>query len=970
MLITGSRQPNSIQTRTRFRRETSARQDKNRKGRAPMVTSQDVQATTARVRSQTLLAPYLLLRVTGLPFATVEQLPFPRTCALIDELIRLEQEIGEREEQLQEALRAHLRTVPAREIQHKGLDLRRALKTQNTPRVLTLLQAIRAQVPEALSQQIEHWCQLSARRADVLASGEPTLQAETCQNRQTLHQLFRAEAFQHGLLLSSETLYTELQHYLQLPVEKNNNRVRRTEEGLLSYLLRMATKTSPYSTFCGTMLGTWDEQGPPAAQIVPRDWQQSRIARPVSPLLSVLIDLLLACPRVRAHLCVSRNSTLHWLTRPAPEHNEWGKIEVLVLQKVKGRRFAYTERIARLRLNPLTSTLLTILEEAREPLTARHLQQQCVEHVLRLLPTAAAQGPLVEQQVARSLEHLVTHSALLLDLRIPVHEDDRLLCLITRLAAIPDPVVAEIRHSLMHLHHLIAHYGTAGNAEEARLLLAEIRRQVLAICRDLGAHQDPPFDPSEQVDRLYQTFIVEDLVFPRAHPTLARATWEPVLEDLRTLHQLAPLLDFGMRAKMHMDLWAAESLPEAADIVGCHLRFWQEFMPGRASSRERERTQARFVRLRALQQAFVRQLDEQVQRAQRAQARVLQLDEQALARLIQDFPPFLRRPDALAHFGQFFLENGEPRMVLNGTWTSPGAAFSRFTHPFAAAGRDTLAGQVRAYTAELGRRHQTVYASIAETGDINVNSHGRLTAYDILFPASCSQYASEQQLALRDLHATFDAHAGEFRIFSPRLNTRVTPLHLGFSLVRMLPPLYQGLVTTTERYPKFDLLTLLEARLSAEQKTSIRHYPRVVLGHVILNRECWKMPVEAIPVREAGETLFAFCVKLNRWRADIGLPVACFRRVIPDSEIPLADDEPGEDEAREQTTRRLEKGLRKPFYLDFRNALLLSMFHTALKAFPPGTTVTFEEILPTPEQHLLSRDGQSYATECIFELSC
>lgn len=938
-----------------------------------MVTYQDVQATTTRAREQTLLAPYMLLRVPGLPFATVEQLPFPRTCALIAELLPLEQEIGEREEQLQEALRTHLRTVSAREVQHKGLDLRRALKTQNTARVLTLLQAIRAQVPEALSQQIEHWCQQSARRAELLAHGEPTLQAETSENRQTLHQLFRDEAFQHGLLLSSDTLYTELQHYLQLPVDKSNNRVRRTEEGLLSYLLRMATKTSPYSTFCGTMLGTWDEQGPPTAQIEPRDWQPGRITRTVSPLLSVLIELLMACPQVREHLCVSCNSTLCWLTRPAPERNEWGKVEVLALQKVKGRRFAYTERITRLRLNPVTSTLLTILHEAREPLTAWQLQQQCIERVLRLAPSAGAQ---IEQQVARSLEHLVTHNALQLDLRIPVHEDDRLLCLIERLAAIPGAVVAEIRRSLLHLHHLITLYGTTGSAAEARQVLAEIRRQVLAICRDLGARQQPPFDPTEQIDRLYQTFVVEDVVFPRAHPTLTRATWEPVFEDLRTLHRLAPLLDFGMRAKMHMDLWASESLPRAEDVVSCHLRFWQEFIPDRASYWERERTEAHFVRLRALQQAFVGQIEEQVQRAQRTQARVLQLDQQALACLIQDFPPFLRRPDALAHFGQFFLENGEPRMVLNGTWTSPGAAFSRFTHPFAAAGRDTLAEQVRAYTAELGRRHQTVYASIAETGDINVNSHGRLTAYDILFPTGCSQYASEQQLALRDLHATFDAQTGEFQILSPRLKTRVTPLHLGFSLVRMMPPLYQGLVTTTERYPKFDLLTLLEARLSAEQKTSVRHYPRVVLGHVILNRECWKMPVEAIPVREAGETLFASCLKLNRWRADIGLPLACFRRVILENETPLAalaDDEPGEDEeepAARKQGRLLEKGLRKPFYLDFRNALLLSMFQTALKAFPPGTTVTFEEVLPTPEQHLLSKDGQSYATECIFELSC
>jgi hypothetical protein len=98
-------------------------------------------------------------------------------------------------------------------------------------------------------------------------------------------------------------------------------------------------------------------------------------------------------------------------------------------------------------------------------------------------------------------------------------------------------------------------------------------------------------------------------------------------------------------------------------------------------------------------------------------------------------------------------------MVLNGTWTGPGAAFSQFPHPFAAPGgprsssasNAILSAQVRAYTAEPGRRRQTIYASITGTGDINGNSHGRLADYEIVFPTSCSQYARDGQLLLRDL---------------------------------------------------------------------------------------------------------------------------------------------------------------------------------------------------------------------------
>ncbi|HXR65572.1 MAG TPA: lantibiotic dehydratase [Ktedonobacteraceae bacterium] len=972
-----------------------------------MVMYQDAKATVIakRKQQQPLLAPYFLMRVTGLPFSTVQQLQFPRAFSLVDELLQIEDWQNAHEEGLQEALRERLKKIEAKEIQHKGLDLRRALKNQNGQKALALLKTIRPCLPEALSVETGKWCERSIRRAELLAIGETTLQGELRENREMLHRLFRNEDFQHGLLLSSETLYSELQNYLQTPVEKNNNRVRRTEEGLLSYLLRMATKTSPYSTFCGTTLGKWDEQAQPSAWVSMQNWQQSRISRLVSPLFSTITGMLVTCQELRPYLFVSLNNTLRWLAREAPEQNNWGHVEILVQEKVKGRRFDYNERIARFRLNPFTFTLIKILEEAQETWTYQQLQVIGITHMKHLLISndqheQGEEKPVqmqarIEQQIARSLDQLITHNMLQLDLRIPTHEDDKLLCLLERLTAIPGEWIAEIRRDLEKLHRLITSYGTVASAEAAHSILGEIRQQVITLCRAIGARQDPPQDPTEQINKLYQMFIVEDLVFPQAQPVLTRQTWEPVLADLQILHDLAPLLDFGIVAKMHMDRWAREALPEPEDFVACHLRFWQDFLSRRSSYGEQERVDPQFVQLRGLQRAFVQRIEDQIHQAQQEQSNLVRLDLKELQHFTRTFPPFLKRPASLAHFGQFFIEDGEPRMVLNGTWTGPGAAFSRFTHPFTAATRDNLSAwgsafseQMRAYTAELGQRQQTIYASLAETGDINVNSHGRLTPYEILFPASCSQYDRDQQLSLRDLQASFDNTAQELRVFSQRLNRWITPLHLGFSLVRMMPPLYQALVTTTEHYPKFDLLTLLEAQLTAEEKKRVRYYPRVVLGHIVLNRACWKVPLATIPVREPGETTFDYCVKINRWRTVEGLPITCFRRVILDTETPLAAQlseeatQPAtetvvevsaaesQSEKRKGATGQIEKGLRKPFYLDFRNSFLISMFHTALKAFPPGTTITFEEVLPAPEHHLLTREGQNYATECIFELSC
>src|SRR5581483_6438517 len=164
-----------------------------------MVMYQDAQATGAEQTGRIFLAPYVLLRVTGLPFSTVDQMPFPRTFSLVDELIQIEDWQQAHEEKLQEALRECLRGSATKEIQHRGLDLRRALKARNAQKSLALHQHLRSHLPQVLNEEIDRWCQQSARRAAVLEAGEPTVQEESCKNRAVLHRLFRDEAFQHGL---------------------------------------------------------------------------------------------------------------------------------------------------------------------------------------------------------------------------------------------------------------------------------------------------------------------------------------------------------------------------------------------------------------------------------------------------------------------------------------------------------------------------------------------------------------------------------------------------------------------------------------------------------------------------------------------------------------------------------------------------------------------------------------------------
>ena len=102
-----------------------------------MVTKQEIRHTSITLKEQQqelLLAPYFLMRVTGLPFSTVEQIQFPRTATLIEKLLAIESWQSEHTDALQNNLREQCKKIAEKEMQHKGLDLRRAIDSNNGPK--------------------------------------------------------------------------------------------------------------------------------------------------------------------------------------------------------------------------------------------------------------------------------------------------------------------------------------------------------------------------------------------------------------------------------------------------------------------------------------------------------------------------------------------------------------------------------------------------------------------------------------------------------------------------------------------------------------------------------------------------------------------------------------------------------------------------------------------------------------------
>jgi hypothetical protein len=262
-----------------------------------------------------------------------------------------------------------------------------------------------------------------------------------------------------------------------------------------------------------------------------------------------------------------------------------------------------------------------------------------------------------------------------------------------------------------------------------------------------------------------------------------------------------------------------------------------------------------------------------------------------------------------------------------------------------------------------------------------------------------SLHSIETQLPLSDLHIVQVPETAETQVWSQRLQKRIFPIHLGFSIPTVLSPLYQRLVSLFSRHPSFNMVAILESDLPEEQKKRSRHYPRIALGHVVLNRESWKLPFSCLPQRAMHETAFDYFLKVNRWRSAENLPVEGFRCFSSRSEYQVAmqkrllvslleNDKPALQQSaapsaspadavktKEVSKKRdtdilaMSNSLRKPFYINFHNYFLVNLLGSALRTLPEGETLTFEEMLPTRAQHVLRRDTESYATECVIEVN-
>jgi thiopeptide-type bacteriocin biosynthesis protein len=652
--------------------------------------------------------------------------------------------------------------------------------------------------------------ELEAWNADLRAphaAGEELADAVThdiAALRERLRSLVARPEIAEAIFLASPDLAESIAQWQREPESKKG---RRTEQGLVRYFLRMATRPTPFGLFSGCTAGT---VGPRTRLALEARDVYRRHSRLDMDYLHALCEHLVRDPEIRRQLIFRPNSSLY---------------------EAAGRlRFAESRVRGRLRTYHLVA--FDAFDALRETLQRAASGARLCE-LAEALVACDAEGEITREDADAFLNDVVDNQLLLADLALPVTGEEGTGGLLQQLEAI-------------------------GAAGEARMRLAQAERALAGIdaapafaterYRTIASALEPLGVPVE-LSRLFQV----DLIKPPREVVLGDAVVAEIARGVEILHHSSRqrggrALDefrgaFVDRYGSDREVPLLEALDEESGIgyersnnVAAEA---SPMLAGLALRRNADRMQMTWGNSEA---AMLRLLS----RALAAGEMEVALTDDDVARLANSERPAL--PDAfhasvtLAASSEEAIARGDYRVLLHfATGPSGARMLGRFCH----ADPNIRAGVEKHIAAEEALRPGICFAEIVHlpAGRIgNILARPVLRQYEIAFLGR-SGAPEDRQIPLDDLLVTVSGDRIRLRSkcldceVIPRLTTAHNTNAESLGIYRFLAALQQGVGIQWDWGP-LDAMPFL---------------PRVVSGRVVLERARWRVSAAEIkPIAEAG----------------------------------------------------------------------------------------------------------------------
>ncbi|MBB4931774.1 hypothetical protein F4561_002594 [Lipingzhangella halophila] len=899
--------------------------------------------------TESLLAPFFLLRVGGLPVTAVERLRSSRTLAWAREVLRSESALAEQAGPARDALGEAVGATNDPGLRRELLALRRDVHNGRMPRDPARAGELADLLGRSDRVAVATWLSHRDAHEAALSRGDDVLAEERAEAVQHLRQLADDPRLRAGIQLGAPLLDRQLDSYVADP---GGRRAHKVERSLLSYAFRAACKTSPFSTLTPVALGRFRDGGP---ALVGSDTAGARPVRPRGHarlnLVAVarLAEAVVADPTLRADLPVEL--TVGWRVerdrvRYLRRTLDRGHDDALVTPGILHEREYHLNR------GPFLDDLLAVAEK-EAPIPLGELAVRLSDADPRNRPL-----PVVERYLGQMLDYGL--------LVIPVLRTD---------PHHPDPVerlradIASLGHSwsdslARRLERVGRHVSDFPSADIARRRDTEraVRQELDAAQDELG--QTPPRTPA--------TAIYEDATVGDLAAWADRERWEQrMLPGLRGLSELLPVFD----SRLPKRLVAREFFRlrhgaggACADLVGfaqefhddCFGRFLAEspasgrFVDGPDGAEYRPQSNPlRQPELDALDTARKR-LAELVDARYRdlpESATELCLDDDVVSEVAGLLPGDRAELSPHTYFVQVDAE--AERAAVSWIYTGLTVPLSRFVHGLAEAGEDTLASDIRTHLADA-TPDGAVFAELSGGHTMtNLGLHPPVLPYELVCPGDVSHRPAERRILVDDLVVHDDEDSGRLRLWSRRLGTWVVPVYLGFLMPTALPELHQVLLAFS--HASIAGLDLWNGVSAPPREGGAQRRPRISYRNLVLQRRKWKVHPDDLPrPGKRGRVPDArWFLEWTRWSDARGLPRRVF--VAPDTR-PTAGRRGGPRVA----------AVRKPQYVDFDSYHSLCQLENVLDTV--GDTVVLTEMLPDTEQLWLRTPEGRHVTEMGVEL--
>lgn len=967
------------------------------------------------------ISPLGVARFGGLPLRAVTNLTTSMSMHLVAELQNVEQLIGSLEPDVSAHLFELVGSSADKPLRRLLVEVRRDLHNRRP-----LSPSTRAKIEERLTQmsamQILKLSDLIENHAATYAQYASAFEQELAISRLAFAPVVAQEEFRRGVLLSSQSLFSNLKRYLHASGSSLSSRDEHIERGLLRYASRASTKTSPFSTFASLAAVRIVETPPtysgPELRVSSVDFRRPACRVILNKaILGIFLTHLRARPETRRHLPLAVNSTV------------WREEDHVCWLSSEGSRELFC-RVAR------SDSLEKVLARVRSADSA----------TIESLVVAMRDDPDVDASEVESNEYLnglVDLGLLRVGSGVRDQDLDWDLTLRTTLESPRlrlDAHCQIVCEALRQLRDCCAEYA-AGDSVKREVELKRALQIYATACAALGT-------PGVLGLGLFLEDCGLGEIATLAVSESCRSALDAFARFVSVTSHLAPPREWQISLRHFLDTTYPDedTVPILPFFEAFHRRevrlHEQSGLKDKDSNQPDYTNPFQLRRIAELQRqrgTLANLIREKWRLAPLAEEISVSLCELADALNVDDARRHIR-PFSASAFAQFATLNGRSVCVVpNGAYYAGfGKYFSRFLHVLP----QQFAEEVRAENVQSVRTaSDVVLAEICADENFNANLHPSLVGLHIPYPAG-DVSERDAQLPLDEIEVARDPHDPEGVILQcPRRGYSVVPVDLGFMNPGLRPPLFQFLskfcpLTGTGFWMPDSPAALKDpsgthrssgspgrrspdnAESTADSKPRdpwIECRPRICFDNkVILARRRWSVPPDLFPHRRAGESQAEYFLRVQKWRTSNGIPSRAFVRVawlpasgpsaardsiaatpdprardrVPQSELEKTEENvsegpsgvPRSDDSTRSTDHnaggekssvsaaRGSRDFAKPQFIDFNSPLFVSLFER-ICGQTMSVAVLIEECLPdVSDDHLICTAGR--VAEFVFQFGC